>query len=294
MIIREVHDDLVYQVRRFLSSRKEFEYREDWDPIFNYSWKLDDFPYGYAILQGSAVVGFLGTLFSERVIRGEKLVYCNLCTWIVDDESKGARSLAAALLFPVMKMKEAVITCYTANAMAQRCFDRLGFKRMDIKQIVISTIPGLSVSAWRDSLQVSLDPNEIEHHLNDHDLSILNDHRDLTCTHFLIRDIDTDQYCYGIGTTSALRRRFLSGWKCFNICYLSDAAFFAEKIAPIKKHLRKERTVALLRYDSRLIWEHLSSLEYKMPTVRLSFGADRFNRGDIDNLYSELVTYNKY
>lgn len=285
---------MVPQVRQFLSSRKEFEYRKDWEPVFNYSWKLDNFPYGYAILDGGAVIGFVGTIFSERVIGGEKLVYCNLCTWIVDDQSNGARSIAPALMFPVMKMKEVVITCYTANAIAQKCFDKLGFKRMDMKQIVVSTIPSFSVSAGRDALQVTLDLKEIRQHLNDRDLSILDDHRDLMCPHFLIRDTDTDQYCYGIGTTSALRRRFLSGWKCFNICYLSDAAFFAEKITLITKHLRKERHVALLRYDSRLICQRLSTLEYKMPTVRLSFGADRFNGGDIDNLYSELVTYNKY
>lgn len=293
MIITEVHEGMLDQVRSFLISRKEFGFERNWDPVFQYRWKLPQFPYGYAIVNGEKVVGFLGTMYAERLIEGEKKIFCNLSTWIVDEESKGARSLAVALIFPPMK-KKLTVTCYTANAIAQRCFEKIGFKRLDDHQVIVPLIPGASRLRAKDSPNLLFEPEAIKSNLGDVDRVIFDDHQGLKCAQFLIQEKATKQYCYGLGTTNTFQSRVLSGWNCFNICYLSNAEVFGRNFSFLSKHLRKRWNAAVLRYDSRLIPHSISRLQYKMPTVRYWFGADSLRAQDIDNLYSELVTYNKY
>lgn len=304
MVITAVTDELMPQVREFLSSRAEFGYCQDWDGVFKYAWKQEKYPYGYAIVHDGKVLGFLGTLFCERVIRGNRMVSCNLSTWIVDDGPKGARSLAAALLAPILKMQNVLITSFTANEKAKKSYERMGFKRIEDHQIALPTFT--SLGGWRrmKGREVLSAPDAIKGHLNETDGKILRDHRSLSCIHVLVRDSRTGRYCYVIGTASPIRLRrlssripigrFLSRWQYFNVCYVSDRKFLAENISAIKYHLLKEKSSLLMRYDSRLIPEPLSRFARKIAIDRLCFSSTSFQAADVDNLYSELVTHNTY
>jgi hypothetical protein len=305
MVIAEVTDEMVPQVREFLCTRKEFGFCHDWDGVFNYTWKQANFPYGYAIVHQGTILGFLGTMFCERVIGGNSFVYCNLSTWVVDDGHKGARSLAAALLAPVLKIKNVLITCFTANDKAQKSYEKIGFKRIDDQQIALPTLTSYCGWGMKRSREVTFDTDAIKRHLNEKDSRMLRDHKNLKCTHLLVRDTITNQYCYLIGTTTPFRlrrlplpsgilSRFLTRCNCFNVCYASSPIFLVENIQAVNKHLWRNRNSLALRYDSRLISHRLSVLEYKMPTERLCFSATGLQAVDIDDLYSELVTHNTY
>ncbi len=306
MIVTAVTDEMVPKVREFLSTRKEFGFHLDWDAIFDYAWKRSDFPYGYAIMHNGNVIGFLGTMFCERLIGANKLVYCNLSAWVVDDDHKGARSLAAALLAPALKTQNVLITSFTPNEKAKTSYERIGFKRIDHQQIAVPTLA--SYFEWRpnNSREVVFGPDAIESYLSERDRRILHDHKNLACTHVLVRDKASNQYSYLIGTTSPFRlrrliwplsdalRRLFSLFNCFNICYVSDSAFLSKNIQIINKQLWKNLNSLAVRYDARLIPERLCVLEYRMPTERLCFSSASFKASDIDDLYSELVTQNTY
>ena len=306
MEITPVTDEMVPQVKKFLSGRKEFSYCQDWDGVFKYAWKQEKYPYGYAIVHDGKVLGFLGTLFCDRVIHENRIVWCNLSTWIVDDCHKGARSLAAALLAPILKMQDIVITSFTANEKAQKSYERMGFKRIEDHQIALPTFTSLARLGRIKERQVLSGPDAIERHLNEKDGTILRDHRSLSCVHVLVRDSRTGRYCYVIGTASPIRlrglplpslipiARFLSRWQYFNVCYVSDREFLAENIGAIKNHLIKEERSLLMRYDSRLIPKRLSRFARKVAIDRLCFSSKNVQAADVDNLYSELVTHNTY
>ena len=306
MVITAVTDELVPQVMEFLRSRKEFGFSQDWHGVFNYRWKQENFPYGYAIVHEGQVLGFLGTLFCERVIGETSLVYCNLSVWVVDDSRKGARSLALALLAPALKIKNILITCFTANEKGLNGLKKVGFKSIDDRQIALPTLT--SYLAWpaNGSFEAIFDMETIARYLDEKDTRILSDHKHLDCSHFLLRDKITDQYCYVVGVMSpfrlrsvpwpvgALLQRVLSGYWCFNICYSSAPRLLAQNIQFVNRSLWKHRNVLALRYDSRLVPQRLSFWEYKKPTVRLGFGSVDLQTQNIDALYSELVTYNIY
>lgn len=44
--------------------------KDDWRNLFSHSWKGDDDQYGYVLVDGGKIVGFLGTIFSEREVDG--------------------------------------------------------------------------------------------------------------------------------------------------------------------------------------------------------------------------------
>lgn len=305
MVITAVTDELVPQVKEFLSSREEFGYCQDWDGVFKYAWKQEKYPYGYAIVHDGEVLGFLGTLFCERIISEQRTVCCNLSTWIVENGPKGARSLAAALLAPILKMQNTLITSFTANEKAKKSYERMGFKRIEDHQIALPTFT--SLEGWRTkSREILSAPATLERYLNERDSRILRDHRNLSCVHVLVRDRRTGRYCYVLGTTSPIRLRRLSlssriplarlfsRWQSFNVCYVSDHEFLAENIGAIKYHLLTKMRSLLIRYDSRLIPERLSRFARKIAIDRLCFSTTTFQAADVDNLYSELVTHNTY
>lgn len=304
MLITDVTDEMVPQVKEFLSSRPEFGYCQNWDGVFKYAWKQEKYPYGYAIVHDGKVFGFLGTLFCERVIRENRVVCCNLSAWVVDSGPNGARSLGAALLATILKMPNVLITSFTANEKAKKNYESMGFKQIEDHQIALPTFTSVAELRRIKSVEVLSAPDVIEPYLNEQDGKILGDHKDLSCLHVLVRNSRTGRYCYLIGTTSPIQlrslslripiARFLSRWQTFNVCYVSDPQFLAENTGAINRHLCREKRSLLMRYDSRLIPERLSRFARKMAIDRLCFSVTNFQAADVDNLYSELVTQNTY
>lgn len=297
--VREVHDDSAPRIRQFLAGRREFGYMTDWDPMFRYPWKIQGLPYGYAMYEKDEIVGFLGTIFSERVLRGQRLTECNIMAWVVDEGFRNrlgpeGKGVGHFLMDPILKMPEVVIAATTPNPRSKVSCRRLGFTTWDEEQVVVPLFPGLVPFAGGRSRRLIFESgaDEIEAQLDDGDKDILRHHRDLRCAHFLVKDRESRRYCYFIGTISLTARRPVPNCRILNLCYLSDAEFFTSHFSLVRRQLWTRERISFLRYDSRFIASRLSSLERRMPQLRLI----RSTSGkflELDNLYSELVAYNK-
>ena len=297
--VREVQQDSAPHIRQFLAGREEFGYMTDWDPMFNYTWKLPDFPFGYAMYDRGSIVGFLGTIFSQRILRGEKFTECNIMAWVVDDDFRNrlgpeGKGVGHFLMDPVLKMPEVVIAATSPNPRSKVSCRRLGFTTWDEQQVVVPLFTAalsFAPNPGRRLLFASTHA-DIAPHLDARDSQILQHHRDLRCQHFLLKHRDSGRYCYFIGTISLTQRKPVRNCRIFNLCYLSDAPFFAANFPYLRKLLWYRHRVSFFRYDSRFIPSRLSALEHRMPQLRLIRSAgNKFL--DLDNLYSELVAYNK-
>src|SRR3974390_227859 len=142
MEIREVHEDLVGDVKMFLADREGFRDSNGWQGLFNYSWKHPSYPYGYAITQGEEMLAFVGTIFSERVIDGKNRVCCNMNTWYVSQAHRN-QMLAINILRPIIAMKDVLITALSPGDLTVTVLGRLGFKVLDEEQIAIPIAPAL-------------------------------------------------------------------------------------------------------------------------------------------------------
>src|SRR5262249_53612671 len=57
--------------------------KEHWKQLFVDHSGLQHDRYGWVLVDGEEVVGFVGTILSERTVRGEKVRLCNTSSWIV-------------------------------------------------------------------------------------------------------------------------------------------------------------------------------------------------------------------
>lgn len=285
---------MIASVKDFLANREGFRDANDWQGLFNYSWKLQAYPYGYAIFDQGKMVGFLGTIFSERFIAGARRICCNTTSWFVEEEYRNQMQ-ALRLFAPILKMQDLLITNLSPTDRAGEICKRMGYKDLDREQIAVPILPGLAslLGSLRKRAVISFDAAEIQTQLNPQEQKIFADHRGLPCKHFLIKELQTGQYCYGIATTTPLGRlRGLKG-QWLNLCYLSEAGVFARNFPFIKKDLWKQGRYLALRYDARLLPGKLSQLSVKKNKSRQYKSKDVVSAA-VDNIYSELVTFNKY
>ena len=292
MVIREVNDEMVEPIKQFLANREGF--LGDWDGLFNYSWKMRDYPYGYAILVKEKVAAFIGTIFSERITGGKKTVFCNLTTWFVEEEYRPQR-LGLLVLKPILTRENLCITALSPADVTKEILAKFGFKFLDQEQIAVPIIPEMSsfVGKGRKAVSLSFEKGEVQKYLNPQELKIFEDHSQLACKHFLIKEVETGKYCYGIATTTPIGKFRLLKGQWLNLCYLSDPAVFMKNFRFIKKELWKEGRFILMRYDARLLPAGLSRMESRKKKAR-QFKSKQTIPGTVDNLYSELVTFNKY
>lgn len=294
MEIREVHEDLIPSVKQFLSDREGFRDANAWEGLFNYPWKLREYPYGYAIFDSAKMVGFLGTIFSQRSIAGKSTICCNTSSWFVEDEYR-TQMLPLQLFAPILRMKDLLITNLSPTERAREICEKFGYKNLDLEQVAIPVIPGVAaiLESMRRRVELCFELGEIHDRLNAEEREIFEDHNKLSCTHFLIRRPQSREYCYGIATTTLFGKlRFLKG-QWLNLCYLSNPAVFTRNFPAIKKDLWMNGRFFALRYDARLLPGKLSRIEMRNQITR-QYKAKEPVTWTIDNLYSELVTFNKY
>jgi len=293
MEIREVREDLIEPVKMFLSNRPEFPGPPGWEGLFNYHWTPPGYPYGYAILDKGLVVAFVGTIFSERLIAGTKRLCCNLTTWFVEPQYR-ARMLGPLLLSRILSIDGLLITSFTPSKVSQALCEKMGFEYLERYELVVPIVPGISSVGrnHRQKTSITFNVEEIQHQLNEHERRILRDHATLPCQHFLVRN-GTGAYCYGIATTTPLGkfRTLKRNW--LNLCYLSDPFAFARSFRSLQNQLWTKGRFALLRCDARLLPPDFSRIAMRRQKARQFKSKEPFS-ATVDNLYSELITFNKY
>ena len=84
-------------------SREEFRY------LFTVNWCKENNYSGYVLLNNKTVVGFLGAIFSKRSLNGSTFKFCNLSTWIVEENY---RQYSILLLLPIVRTKNLIVTIF--------------------------------------------------------------------------------------------------------------------------------------------------------------------------------------
>jgi len=301
MIVREVQEDLVPKVQQFLCDVKAFGTFRHWGPLFDYSWKIAEFPYGYALVDGEQICGFLGTIYARRTINGKSILSCNMTTWVIDEVyrtglGKAGKGLGKRLVEPTLAHKNVVVTNLTPSLPSAKSCESMGFRHLDSEQMVIPIFPGFR--GWPRSgsgrkAEISFKSGGISSCLNAKERKVFDDHLGLPCKHFLITSSNSGEYCYGIFTTGPIRRLRSIGGKVLNLCYLSNSELFARHFWSFAGLLWKEDRIAVVRYDRRLIPQPVSKIAKSVPVTRLFHSSD-LEASQVDSLYSELVLYNKY
>lgn len=258
--------------------------RDKWKRIFEYRWKSPDEQVGNVLVDKGRVVGFIGTMFSRRVIDGQEAALCNLSSWIVKDEY---RSEGMRLLLPLLRLKDHTFTNLTLNVRVAEIMRRLGFKDLDTNVKLLFPVPWFSSVPEGDKPSIVSDLAQIKKVLASADQRILADHSQYGCGHIVIRE-DGD-YCYVLFTR---KYRGESYYKVpyAHLHYISNRKLFLKYLNRIKLNFLTEHKCFFLMVEERLIGKQPIPFS-KVHTLKVPkmYKSQRLTSAQVDNLYTELV-----
>jgi len=251
--------------------------------VFGYQWERDETHCGLILMDGDRTVGFLGMIFSRRLINDKVEKFCNLTSWFV---CKDYRSRAIFLILPLYAMKDYTITDLTPSKNVYKIQNKLGFKDLETKGRLLLPFGRRLFQPKYSPINLTHDLAAIRQKLEGQNLKFFNDHKHYPCFHFLLTG--KDRYCYIIYTK--LRRKRIQH---VHLHYISDPDLFALAYRDIRKSILSHAKARLLLIDSRFVKNKklpLSiSLPYRAPKQYIS---STLKPEQIDNLYSELVMLN--
>jgi hypothetical protein len=251
--------------------------------VFGYQWERDETHCGLILMDGDRTVGFLGMIFSRRLINDKVEKFCNLTSWFV---CKDYRSRAIFLILPLRAMKDYTITDLTPSKNVYKIQNKLGFKDLETKGRLLLPFGRRLFQPKYSPINLTHDLAAIQQKLEGQNQKIFNDHKHYPCFHFLLTG--KDRYCYIIYTI--LRRRRIQH---AHLHYISDPGLFALTYHDIRKSILSHAKARFLLIDSRLVKNKKLPLSICLPyRAPKQYISSTLKPEQIDNLYSELVMLN--
>ena len=210
--------------------------------LFDPPWPVEEPHRGYALIDRGEVVGFCGTMFSSRRIRGERIRFCNLSSWIVK-ETHRAHSLQ--LLRPVLALKDYVVVSPSPNAVALPIYVRLGFKVLEETQWLIAPLPGPRQALKALGASLVTEPERIHDRLDATGREIHDHLRGSVAAEALI--VRGDRSCHVVATASPWKGR----WRLAHVRYASDWGLFWDHTHLFAAAFFRNLGTAGLRVDGR-------------------------------------------
>lgn len=258
--------------------------KEDWKQLFVNHCGTDEDYFGYALFDQDKVMGFLGLIFSHRLIDGRMRKFCNMTSYIIRTEYQG-KGLSRLLLAEVVKLKEYTITTLPPPLKTLRMHINQGFQELDSGYRLIFPVP--TIRGFFDTCSLLSGVENLKNNLNSDELKIYKDHSLCKCIHLLITK--NKERCYII-----VKRILRKGLPFIEIHYLSNLPMFIKYINQIRIKLSLYLRVWGLLMDERL----LKSQKIKYSIIRKYhrpklFRSSLLQRDNItDNLYTESLILN--
>ena len=265
--------DLIFPLFKGFATHSQVD-PEDWKKIFGKLWDRQDSCCGYVLMDGKEAVGFLGTIFSQRLIKGIPRDFCNLTSWIVKPDY---RSESLSLLFPLMGRKDLTLTNFTASNRVIEVLLKVGFHSLEDHFQMILPIPLPAIG-----FKVHFDAEIIENTLHGDNLRIFLDHKKLHCEHILL-EFQNDQ-CYLV--LNPARKRNLP---VMYVDYISNLGFFMKYIQRYTFSIcRKLQVFGLMTGEHNLRGSRFALALRVKRRHALLYRSKDVSPENIDTLYSEI------
>jgi len=250
--------------------------RKVWRRLLERPWPAPFDHNGYLLMDRSRCVGFIGAIFSRRRIGGQDYNCCNISSWMVKQEY---RSHSLSLLFPLLQLKDWVISNLTPSREVYHILTNLGFRRLETKLKLFLPF----IQKRSPDCEILAEPADISPHLSGDQQEILSDHLPFDCLHLLVRSPQAS--CYLV-VTKVVKK----GVPLARIDYLSQPEIFLEHLGTVVNFIGIRWRVLAVMVDERLLAnsadQRAFSYRLKQPRLYKGPGPDRHL---LDNLYSELV-----
>lgn len=252
--------------------------------LFDLPWQVDEPERGFLLRDDAdRVGGFLGTIFSRRVLVGRERRFCHLSSWFVEPEH---RAESFGLILRVLALKSHTLVNLSASDAAHEIFLKLGFRVLETRQVMIPLLSGAGALARNRSVRSLLGSERAGDGLPETDRRLVSD---MAATRAGILQLcDGPRRCLAIATRSPWK----PGLSLAQVEYASDWNLFAEWYPMASVGFARLLRTAGLRVDGRHWRARVPALavERALPRPLLYRPSEpEVSPGIVDGLYSERV-----
>lgn len=278
-ILEPIRDEDLPEFATFLFDNLSHERTvEDWTNAFTQHWCSSKPNNGFVIRNEGRIVGGIGAIYADRMVRGRIERFCNITSWCVLD---AFRAQSMRLAMAVTGQSGFHFTDLTPTEVVSKTLQFLKFKPMDERHAVWPNVPWRSIA--RDRARVVDDPTTIDQLLGSEDARAHRDHRHLPwLRHFAVGR--RSEWCYVVWKPTRLK-----GVRGAMVISLSDAPLFLRCRDALGNYLLMHHGLLYTRVESRLL-PRLPRLCVELAGYRNKvYKSDTLGAADMSNLYSELV-----
>lgn len=276
--IEPIQDSDLLSFCQFLTEHLSSERTaEQWASAFQQNWGVEKPNNGFLLRDDGNIVGGIGAIYSERIIRGQPECFCNITSWCV---LEAYRAQSMRLAMAVVSQPGFHFTDLTPTEVVSKTLQFLKFKPMNERHAIWPNFPWPVAALW--GVRVITNADDIAEVLPVDAAKIFRDHRHLPWLRHLAVG-RPGSYCY-----VAWKPNRLKGVNGAFILGFSDAELFLRYRLTLGSHLFGQDCF-YTRVESRLL-PRVPGLALELAGYRHKvYCSDTIQVGDISNFYSELV-----
>ncbi|MEX6506198.1 N-acetyltransferase family protein [Jiella sp. M17.18] len=246
---------------------------ERWRRLLDYPWRPEGVERGWLVEDRGRIVGFMGTVYSDRMVAGAPKRFCDLSSWYLLSDYRGDGT-GDALLQAGMAQPGVTYQTMTARRATGRKIRALGFSILDETRSLYRPQGAAAIPVERD-------PDVIRARLSEPDRRSFDLHRDFDVHHALVGEA---------GVWIVWQRKLKGDSIAYHeILHAADPGFLSAHAQGIAEAIVSgERGV--LAVDSRWIspGDDAGAIE-AIPLPRWHRPAAGVGARDVDHLYSEVI-----
>ena len=279
--VREVflRDNLYQKTLNYLKRQKHLDPNKikELNKI-NYNKK---FPVFNVLLHKKVIVGFLGTIFSNKFSYKIKYINCNVHSWLVDNNHR----IVATLLFEKIMEKNCTITVLSSLPRLHKIFEKMKFQKL-IMYYNLIFIKKLDLLKKKNSFTLEQNNREIKKRLDKKNLQISNDHSNKNYVKFVFCKKNEKLSSFIIANI-VYKKKYI---KTINILYSTNKNFLKKNIQQFYQLVASEFNVLMC---GEYILKKKESIFNTKNYINFTKKKEIYLRNkplkfEFNNLYSEL------
>lgn len=277
--LEPIRDENLSEFCRFLTENLSNERSpQAWAEAFKQNWCPEKPNNGFLIRHDGRIVGGIGAIYAERMVRGKLERFCNITSWCVLD---AFRTQSGRLAMAVVSQPGFHFTDLTPTEVVSKTLQFLKFKPMNERHVVWPNLPW--PLARLSGIRVIADLDRIGEVLAPEDAKVFRDHRHLPWLRHLAVG-RPGAWCHIVW-----RRTRLKDVSGAMILAFSNPELFLRYRLVIASHLLLRHALPYTRVEARLL------PRVPKPSIEFSgyrnkvFKSETLTEADMSNLYSELV-----
>jgi hypothetical protein len=273
--LEPIRDEDLEEFCAFLSERLDPTISAvTWADSFRQRWGVAKPNNGFLLRDdGGRVVGGIGAIYAERMIRDRPERFCNLTSWCV---LKPYRSHSLRLAMALLSQPGFHFTDLSSTQLVAGTLRLFKFKDIDGRATVMLNLP-----TWSPGVRVLSDLDVIERTLEPRDARVFRDHRHFRWLFHAVVG-KTGNFCHVV-----YKRGVLMRLPCAVVIYASAPELFLRYRGALGRHFLARHGMLTTRIETRFLPRQPALSAQVTGYYNNLYRSDTLDESDISNLYSE-------